>query len=107
MRDYYFSHEVFGNSNDPGIYLVFSKYKKRLFLPKHLSLITTCTSIQIPCTPHPRVCMEDYEFDTTPDTDYYLEELDKIWKKLEEEQKVAETEFSKSASYQRAIQSER
>ena len=41
------------------------------------------------------------------DTDYYLEELDKIWKKLEEEQKDAETEFSKSASYQRAIQSER
>ncbi len=41
------------------------------------------------------------------DTDYYLEELDKIWKKLEEEQKVAETEFSKSASYHRAIQRER
>ncbi len=41
------------------------------------------------------------------DTDYYLEELDKIWKKLEEEQKDAETAFSKSASYQRAIQSER
>jgi len=41
------------------------------------------------------------------DTDYYLDELDKIWKKLEEEQKVAETEFSKSASYHRAIQSER
>ena len=41
------------------------------------------------------------------DTEYYLEELDKIWKKLEEEQKDAETEFSKSASYQRAIQSER
>jgi len=41
------------------------------------------------------------------DTDFYLEELDKIWKKLEEEQKVAETEFSKSASYHRAIQSER
>ena len=41
------------------------------------------------------------------DTDYYLEELDKIWQKLEEEQKDAETEFSKSASYQRAIQSER
>jgi len=41
------------------------------------------------------------------DTDYYLEELDKIWKKLEEEQKNAETAFSKSASYQRAIQSER
>jgi SNF2 family DNA or RNA helicase len=40
-------------------------------------------------------------------TDYYLEELDKIWKRLEEEQKVAETEFSKSASYHRAIQSER
>ena len=41
------------------------------------------------------------------DTDYYLEELDKIWKKVETEQKEAETEFSKSASYHRAIQSER
>lgn len=41
------------------------------------------------------------------DTDYYLEELDKIWKKLEEEQKDADSEFSKSASYHRAIQSER
>ena len=41
------------------------------------------------------------------DTDYYLEELDKIWKKLEHEQKEATTEFSKSASYHRAIQSER
>ena len=41
------------------------------------------------------------------DTDYYLEELDKIWTKLEEEQKDAETAFKKSASYQRAIQSER
>ena len=41
------------------------------------------------------------------DTDYYLEELDKIWKKVENEQKDAESEFSKSASYNRAIQSER
>ena len=41
------------------------------------------------------------------DTDYYLDELDKIWKKLETEQKEAKTEFSKSASYHRAIQSER
>ena len=41
------------------------------------------------------------------DTDYYLEELDKIWKKVETEQKDAESEFSKSASYHRAIQSER
>ena len=41
------------------------------------------------------------------DTDYYFEELEKIWSKLEEEQKDAETEFDKSASYQRAIQSER
>jgi SNF2 family DNA or RNA helicase len=41
------------------------------------------------------------------DTDFYLEELDKIWKKLESEQKQAQTEFSKSASYHRAIQSER
>ena len=41
------------------------------------------------------------------DTDYYLEELDKIWTKLEDEQKGAETAFKKSAAYQRAIQSER
>ena len=41
------------------------------------------------------------------DSTYYNKELDKIWKKLEEEQKDAETEFDKSASYQRAIQSER
>ena len=41
------------------------------------------------------------------DTDFYLEELDKIWKKLESGQKEAQTEFSKSASYHRAIQSER
>jgi len=41
------------------------------------------------------------------DTDYYIEELDKIWKKVESEQKDADSEFSKSASYHRAIQSER
>ena len=41
------------------------------------------------------------------DTDYYFDELGKIWTKLEEEQKDAETAFDKSASYQRAIQSER
>lgn len=41
------------------------------------------------------------------DTDYYFGELGKIWTKLEEEQKNAETAFDKSASYQRAIQSER
>ena len=41
------------------------------------------------------------------DTEFYLEELDKIWQKLEAEQKEAQTEFSKSASYHRAIQSER
>ena len=41
------------------------------------------------------------------DTDYYVEELDKIWKRLEQEQKDADSEFSKSASYHRAIQSER
>src|SRR3990167_3200958 len=38
------------------------------------------------------------------DSTYYNKELDKIWKKLEEEQKQAETEFDKSASYHRAIQ---
>ena len=41
------------------------------------------------------------------DSTYYNKELDKIWKKLETEQKEAKTEFDKSASYQRAIQSER
>ena len=41
------------------------------------------------------------------DTEYYLAELDKIWTKLEQEQNQAESEFDKSASYQRAIQSER
>ena len=41
------------------------------------------------------------------DETYYKNELNKIWSKLEEEQKHAETEFSKVASYQRAIQSER
>ena len=41
------------------------------------------------------------------DSTYYNKELDKIWKKLEAEQKQAETEFDKSASYHRAIQSER
>ena len=41
------------------------------------------------------------------DSTYYNQELDKIWKKLEEEQKEAESEFDKSASFNRAIQSER
>ena len=41
------------------------------------------------------------------DSTYYNKELDKIWKKLEEEQKEAETAFDKSASFHRAIQSER
>ena len=41
------------------------------------------------------------------DEKFYKSELDKIWKKLEEEQKNAETQFDKSASYHRAIESER
>ncbi len=41
------------------------------------------------------------------DSTYYNKELDKIWKKLETEQKEAETAFDKSASFHRAIQSER
>ena len=41
------------------------------------------------------------------DSTYYNKELDKIWKKLEVEQKEAETAFDKSSSFQRAIQSER
>jgi SNF2 family DNA or RNA helicase len=41
------------------------------------------------------------------DSTYYNKELDRIWKKLEEEQKEAESEFDKSASFHRAIQSER
>jgi SNF2 family DNA or RNA helicase len=41
------------------------------------------------------------------DSTYYNKELEKIWAKLKEEQKQAETEFDKSASFHRAIQSER
>jgi len=41
------------------------------------------------------------------DTDYYFAELDKIWRRLEEEQREAENAFDKSVSYQRAIKSER
>ena len=41
------------------------------------------------------------------DSDYYLEELDKIWTRLTTEQKNAKGEFERSASYQRAIKSER
>lgn len=41
------------------------------------------------------------------DSEYYITQLNKIWEKLEEEQKIAKTEFDKSSSYRRAIQSER
>ncbi|HXG73288.1 MAG TPA: SNF2-related protein [Candidatus Nitrosotenuis sp.] len=41
------------------------------------------------------------------DINYYNMELEKIWKKLEEERKVAQTAFDASTAYQRAIQSER
>ncbi len=41
------------------------------------------------------------------DINYYNMELEKIWKKLEEERKVAQTAFDASSAYQRAIQSER
>jgi SNF2 family DNA or RNA helicase len=41
------------------------------------------------------------------DEKFYKSELSKIWKKLEEEQKYAESAFDKSASYHRAIESER
>jgi len=41
------------------------------------------------------------------DEKFYKSELDKIWRKLEEEQKYAQTAFDKSASYHRAIESER
>ena len=41
------------------------------------------------------------------DINYYHAELDKIWKRLEEEQKTATSAFDKFTSYKRAIQSER
>jgi SNF2 family DNA or RNA helicase len=41
------------------------------------------------------------------DINYYNTELEKIWTKLEEERKVAQTAFDASTAYQRAIQSER
>ena len=40
-------------------------------------------------------------------TTYYQKELDRIWKKMEDEQREAKTEFVRSASYRRAIQGER
>lgn len=41
------------------------------------------------------------------DINFYHAELDKIWKRLEEEQKTATSAFDKFSSYKRAIQSER
>ena len=41
------------------------------------------------------------------DINYYYSELDKIWKRLEEEQRSATSAFDKFSSYKRAIQSER
>ncbi|MEX0656447.1 MAG: SNF2-related protein [Nitrosopumilaceae archaeon] len=41
------------------------------------------------------------------DIEYYHKELNRIWQKLEEEQRDAKSMFDKSASYQRAIQGER
>src|SRR3989344_767191 len=41
------------------------------------------------------------------DIEYYHKELNRIWEKLEEEQRDAKSMFDKSASYQRAIQGER
>jgi SNF2 family DNA or RNA helicase len=41
------------------------------------------------------------------DINYYHSELDKIWKRLEEEQKTATSAFDKFSAYKRAIQSER
>jgi len=41
------------------------------------------------------------------DIEYYHRELNRIWQKLEEEQRDAKSTFDKSASYQRAIQGER
>src|SRR5947209_7163164 len=41
------------------------------------------------------------------DINYYHGELDKIWRRLQEDQKIAITAFDKFSSYKRAIQSER
>jgi SNF2 family DNA or RNA helicase len=41
------------------------------------------------------------------DINYYHKELERIWKKLEDERKEAQTAFDASTAYQRAIQSER
>lgn len=41
------------------------------------------------------------------DINYYNKELEKIWKKLEDDRKAAQTAFDASTAYQRAIQSER
>jgi superfamily II DNA or RNA helicase len=41
------------------------------------------------------------------DINYYNKELEKIWKKLEDDRKAAQNAFDASTAYQRAIQSER
>lgn len=41
------------------------------------------------------------------DINYYNKELEKIWKKLEDDRKIAQNAFDASSAYQRAIQSER
>ena len=41
------------------------------------------------------------------DINYYNKELEKIWQKLEDDRKIAQTAFDASSAYQRAIQSER
>lgn len=41
------------------------------------------------------------------DINYYNKELEKIWKKLEDDRKIARNAFDASSAYQRAIQSER
>ena len=68
-KDYYLSHEVFGNCLGVGIYLVFSKEKKHFFLAKPTQLLSSCSSFQDPSTTSPRVRMEDFDFGTHPDID--------------------------------------
>ncbi|MGQ0771938.1 MAG: DEAD/DEAH box helicase [Nitrososphaerota archaeon] len=41
------------------------------------------------------------------DINYYNKELERIWKKLEDDRKIAQNAFDASSAYQRAIQSER
>ena len=90
------------NEKGKAIVLENKRYSLRNQLTKHVMLRRKKTDVLKELKDkvrYPEVIAADEKF--------YKDELDKIWRKLEEEQKYAQTAFDKSASYHRAIESER